>query len=104
MEYRMNLGAWNSVFAVPCEVVDRHLKLAGALQLKVLLWALRHSGEAFTTAALAEATGASEADVRDAMLYWTENGLFRHRLHPRRKKHLRVFGIPGRTRFILPRE
>lgn len=76
MEYRMNLGAWNSVFAVPCEVVDRHLKLAGALQLKVLLWALRHSGEAFTTAALAEATGASEADVRDAMLYWTENGLF----------------------------
>lgn len=76
MEYQMNLGAWNSIFAVPTEVVDRHLKLAGALQLKVLLWALRHSGENFTTTELAEATGASEADVRDAMVYWTENGLF----------------------------
>lgn len=35
MNYKMNLGAWNSIFAVPCSVVDEHIKLAGAAQLKV---------------------------------------------------------------------
>ena len=37
MEYKLNLGSWNSVFAVPSDIVDKHLKLAGAVQLKVLL-------------------------------------------------------------------
>ena len=75
MEYQMNLGGWGSIFAVPCAVVDQHLKLAGALQLKVLLWILRNNGAPFTLASLAAATGASEADARDALLYWTETGI-----------------------------
>ena len=75
MEYQMNLGGWGSIFAVPCAVVDQQLKLAGALQLKVLLWVLRNNGAPFTMAALAAATGASEADARDALLYWTETGI-----------------------------
>ena len=48
MEYKLDLGAWNSVFAVPCNIVDEHLRLAGAAQLKVILWVLRHAGEAFS--------------------------------------------------------
>ena len=42
MEYQLNLGAWNSVFVVPSILVDQHIKLAGAVQLKVILWVLRH--------------------------------------------------------------
>lgn len=75
MEYYVNHGAWNSVFAVPSSLVDQHIRLAGALQLKVLLWVLRHAGEAFTPESIAEAVGASTADVRDAMQYWTITGL-----------------------------
>ena len=75
MEYRMNLGAWNSIFAVPCDIVDKHLKLAGAAQLKVLLWVLRHSGEGFTTEDISSALSMSAADVRDSMLYWKETGI-----------------------------
>ena len=45
MGYHIDLGQWNSIFAVPCAVADRHLKLASEAQLKVLLYLLRHAGE-----------------------------------------------------------
>ncbi|QAT50367.1 DnaD domain protein [Caproiciproducens sp. NJN-50] len=76
MSYSINLGAWNSVFAVPCSVVDQNLKLAGSVQLKVLLWTLRHAGEPFEAQDIASALGIERADVRDALLYWQEAGLF----------------------------
>lgn len=79
MEYSMNLGAWNSVFAVPCCVVDRHIKLAGSVQLKVLLWVLRHAGEPFEQSDIAQALGIDRADAGDAMLYWKEAGLITER-------------------------
>ena len=75
MSYQINLGEWNSVFAVPSSLVDQHMKLAGAVQLKVLLWVLRHSGEEISDETLAAAVGASPADTRDAMQYWVETGL-----------------------------
>ena len=75
MSYSINLGSWNSVFAVPCSVVDDNLKLAGSVQLKVLLWVLRHAGEPFEAKDIADALGIDRADVGDAMLYWRENGL-----------------------------
>ncbi len=75
MEYQLNLGAWNSVFAVPCGIVDKHLKLAGAAQLKVILWVLRHSGENFTVEDISASLSMSAADIRDSMLYWKETGV-----------------------------
>ena len=75
MSFSMNLGAWNSVFAVPCSVVDDNLKMAGSVQLKVLLWVLRHAGESFEAEDIANALGIDRADIGDAMLYWQETGL-----------------------------
>lgn len=75
MEYRLDLGAWGSVFAVPSELVDRHLKLAGAVQLKVILYLLRHSGEGLSAEDIAAALNQPPADVRDSMLYWESTGL-----------------------------
>ncbi len=75
MDYRMDLGAWNSVFVVPSDIVDKHLKLAGAAQLKVILWFLRHAGENYSTEDIARALSMQEADVRDSLLYWSETGV-----------------------------
>lgn len=75
MEYNLNLGIWKSVFAVPSEIVDKHIKLAGAAQLKVILWVLRHAGENFTTEDIAKALSMQPADVRDCMQYWEEMGI-----------------------------
>ena len=76
MSYSINLGEWNSVFAVPCSVVDKYIKLAGSVQLKVLLWELRHAGENFTEQNISNDLCIDKADVSDAMLYWKETGLF----------------------------
>ena len=75
MNYSVNLGIWNSVFAVPCDIVDNHLRLAGAAQLKVILWFLRHSGESFTDEEAASALGMQPADFRDSMQYWVQTGI-----------------------------
>lgn len=75
MAYRLDLGMWNQVFAVPCALVDRHLKLAGKEQLQVILFALRHAGESFGPGDLAAALGMTEDTALDALDYWTDRGL-----------------------------
>lgn len=75
MSYSLNLGIWGSVFAVPSEIVDKHLRLAGAAQLKVLLWILRHNNDNFTDEDIAQALSMQAADVRDTIQYWIQVGV-----------------------------
>lgn len=75
MTYSVTMGAWNSVFAVPACVVDDHMKLAGAAQLKVLLYLLRHGGDGITLDSLAFAIGQKPSDTQDAIDYWVNCGL-----------------------------
>ncbi len=73
--YSINPKEFNSVFAVPAAVVDRHIKLAGSAQLKALLWIYRHSCEPIDIEKMSKAIGISAADVKDALQYWLECGL-----------------------------
>ena len=75
MEYKIHPDAFSSVFAVPSSLVDRHIKLAGAAQLKVLLWLLRNNGADHTQKDISKALGISHGDVCDAFLYWIECGI-----------------------------
>ena len=75
VEYSLNLGIWNSIFAVPSVIVDEHIKLAGATQLKVILWILRHSGEKFSLDDISKALNMQSADVKDCMQYWVQVGV-----------------------------
>jgi len=75
LEYNVNPSALGAVFMLPCEVVDKHIKLAGAVQLKVLLWAMRNINQTITAEKIAEALGLPTMDVADALLYWTESGI-----------------------------
>ncbi len=75
MELTVNYGILQGVFAVPNCVVDQHIKLAGAAQLKVLLFLLRHSGEKINLDKIAQHLGYSAADVKDAINYWQEVGV-----------------------------
>lgn len=79
MEYRLHMGPWNSVFAVPTALVDRYLKLAGKEQLQVLLWMLRHGGETFSPEALAQELALDQDAVLDALDYWQQEGLLASR-------------------------
>ena len=42
MSYKINLEAYSSIYALPSSVVDKHIKLSGAIQLKVLLYFMRN--------------------------------------------------------------
>lgn len=75
MSFSIDLGAWNNVFAVPCCVVDKHIKLAGSAQLKVLLFLLRHAGENISIDDISASLSMSCADIKDAMQYWVETKL-----------------------------
>lgn len=75
MEYRWNPGVMTRVFALPAAVVDEHIRLAGAKQLKVLLWLSCHGEGRFDAEACAAAIGGSPADCGDALQYWVECGL-----------------------------
>ena len=71
MSYQLNLPA---MFCVPCAVADEHLKLARELELKVLLWLLRH-GEHQGMEALAQWLGKPEGDLINAVQFWIDRGV-----------------------------
>lgn len=75
MNFSINLGAWNAVFAVPTQLVDQHLKLAGGVHLKVLLWLLRYAGRQVDIQEISRALGVAAADIKDAVQYWVSAGL-----------------------------
>ena len=75
--YSLDLGIWNSVFAVPSILVDKHIKMAGSAQLKVLLYLLRHAGSSDAYENLPKAVGLSKADTSDALQYWLETGILK---------------------------
>lgn len=75
MNYTIRSELLGDIFAVPSEVVDRHIRLAGSAQLKVLLWALRGARGHFDPEACAAAIGLPAADCADAMQYWEQTGV-----------------------------
>lgn len=78
MNYSLNIGEWNSVFAVPSSVVDRYIKLASGNALKLLLFLLRHGGESFTANRLREELNFCEAgELEDAAAFWIQRGVIR---------------------------
>lgn len=78
MDYTLNAGVWNSVFAVPTSVVDEYIKLAGGNSLKLLLFLLRHGGKTFSEDELCEQLGfAKSGELEDAAVFWEQRGVIR---------------------------
>ena len=75
MGYKIDPSAYSDVFAFPKSVVKKHIKLAGAAQLKVLLWLFCRGGICEDTKDISADTGLSKTDIADAMQYWIVNGL-----------------------------
>ena len=75
MNFKVRKDFKTPPFSVPGEIVDSHLKLAGALQLRVILYCLRHTYDAEVNPALmAELFAVSEEDINDALMFWAELG------------------------------
>ena len=75
MDYNINFSAFGSIFAVPSIIVDKHIKLAGSAQLKVLLWVLRNADVDYKIDDISHALGIPAPDISDSLQYWVEVGL-----------------------------
>lgn len=75
MSYKINLGAWGSVFAVPTSLVDSHLKLATESQLKVLLYILKNSEKDNTAESISKAVSVHPDEVKNAVEFWIERNV-----------------------------
>lgn len=75
MNYYINPASFSSVFTVPSQVADRHLKFAKAEHIKILLYILKNMSEEITDEQTAENCGVSEYEVKEALLYWADAGI-----------------------------
>ena len=75
MEYKLNLGCWGSIFAVPASVVDDYIKVSSGDNLKILLYFLRNSDKAVSLEQIANALALTENQVEDGLAFWKQRGL-----------------------------
>lgn len=77
MEYKINPAAYSGIFPVPSAIVDENIRLASVVQLKVILYLLRHSaqGRQISCLDVANALFLDAEDVADAMIFWRERGI-----------------------------
>lgn len=75
MIYNINLGKWNSVFAVPSEFVDKYIVPSNEAQIKVFLWMLRHGGEKLGLSEMADSLKLTQEEVKKSVIYWQERDL-----------------------------
>ena len=75
MSYSVNPAAFKSIFAVPADIVDKHIKLANEHQLKVLLWILRNSPDNPDINAMCKALRINYEDALDYLQYWILTGV-----------------------------
>lgn len=72
--YKIDPSKYNGVTVIPSEIAEKHLILASASQLKVIIYAFSKSGSVFDEKMLSDGTGISEEEVKDALIYWKDMG------------------------------
>lgn len=77
MSYSINPSMFKSIFAVPTDVVDKHIRLANEHQLKVLLWILCKSPDNPDIKKMCEDINIDISDASDYLQYWVLTGVLK---------------------------
>ena len=76
MEFKINPASFSGIFPVPTAIVDENIRLASVVQLKVILYLLRHGSiRQVTVKDISDALFLDSQDVKDALLFWYERGI-----------------------------
>ncbi len=75
MSYSVNPTVFKSIFAVPTDIVDKHIRLATGDQLKVLLWILRNDTDNPDIEKMCKALKMNSSDAADYLQYWVLTGV-----------------------------
>ncbi len=74
MNSLINPGVYSDTFALPKGAVDGHIKIATAVQLKVLLYIFANANTQLDAKAVADALNLNTEEVKDAIDYWKGAG------------------------------
>ncbi len=77
MSYSINSSLFKSIFAVPTDVVDKHIRLANEHQLKVLLWILCKSPDNPDIQKMCDDINIDISDAADYLQYWVLTGVLK---------------------------
>ena len=72
--FKINPTKYTGVTVLPSEIAEKHLILASANQLKVIIYAFSQSGKMLDIPDISRATGVSPEETEDALTYWKELG------------------------------
>ncbi len=72
--YKINPAKYTGVTVLPSEIAEKHLILASASQLKVIIYVFSQAGGMFDISDISRATGVSYEETEDALTYWKELG------------------------------
>ncbi len=73
--FSLNPSYYGSVFVTPKIIVEKYIKMASFCALKSLLWILNNQGGNFSVEEIAKAVGSSQADTKEAVEYWVNEGI-----------------------------
>ena len=77
MSYSINPSLFKSIFAVPTDIVEKHIRLANEHQLKVLLWILCKSPDNPDIGKMCEEINININDATDYLQYWVLTGVLK---------------------------
>lgn len=76
MDFKINPLSFTGIFPVPNQLVDENIRLASVVQLKVMLYLLRHANDSgLCVQKICDALFYDREDVTDALIFWQERGL-----------------------------
>lgn len=75
MEYKIDFGRWNSVFAVPCDIVDKHIQKLSGDDAKILLYMLRNAGNTKSLDDISSSIGLNPKLVEKSLSALSDMGL-----------------------------
>lgn len=97
MFYSVDKSKMNSVFSVPNDIVDNHIRLANENQIKILLLILRNNGKADNPEELSKALKIDIDDVNDCLKYWMLMGMLKQEETPQSNEPVKFVPLPKET-------
>ena len=75
MNFSINTAVFQNTFSLPADIADKHLKLASATQLRVILYIFRNIASGCDTEKIAAELKLDISETEDALLYWANAGI-----------------------------
>ncbi len=75
MNFFINTAVFGDTFTLPADIADKHLKLASAVQLRVILYVFRHIADGCDAEKIGQELRIEANEVRDAISYWANAGI-----------------------------